>query len=129
MANQANGTQEIWVPAWRFTLARDRGTHTTDTDVSYGDLDVSDSVVIRGVAGRTSVAWKPGIVDAVFELLGDSSHDGIVDAVDYTVWRNALGSTTDLRADGDDDGVVDADDYTIWQQNFGHTLQLFDVGV
>jgi hypothetical protein len=55
------------------------------------------------------------------------NRDGIVDTVDYTVWQDTLGSTTDLRADGDDDGVVDQDDYTIWHQNFGHTLQLFDV--
>ena len=34
-------------------------------------------------------------------LTGDYNHDGIVSAADYTVWRDTLGSTTDLRADGD----------------------------
>jgi len=127
LANQAVGTQEIWLPAWNFVLTLDRGSLTSDVDTAFGDLDIKESLIVRGVADQTSVAWKPGIVDAVFELLGDCSRDGIVNAADYTVWCDTLGSTTDLRADGDDDGVVDADDYTIWTQNFGHTLQLFDV--
>ena len=32
---------------------------------------------------------------------GDYNRDGTVNAADYTVWRNTLGSTTDLRANGD----------------------------
>jgi arabinogalactan endo-1,4-beta-galactosidase len=30
--------------------------------------------------------------------VGDYNRDGVVDAADYTVWRDTLGSTTDLRA-------------------------------
>jgi hypothetical protein len=35
------------------------------------------------------------------------------------VWRDTLGSTTDLRADADGNGMVDANDYTVWQSMFG----------
>jgi hypothetical protein len=137
LANQAAGTQEIWIPAWSFVLTRDRGTNATDTDVSYGDVDVKDSVVIRGVAGRTSIAWKPGVVDKAFDLLGDFNNDsqadyGSVSAADYTIWQDQNGSSgawEQYSADADDDGDVDQDDYDIWQQNFGHTMQLFDVAL
>jgi hypothetical protein len=46
--------------------------------------------------------------------------DGVVDAADYVVWRNALDSN-DPVADGNNDGVVDEDDYKLWKSNFGAT--------
>lgn len=136
LANTTAGTQEIWIPAWKFVLTRDRGTNTTDTDISYGDLDVKDSLVVRGVANRTSIAWKAGVVDKVFDLLGDFNHDGETDAnnvssADYTIWQDqngSVGAYEEFSADANDDGHVDAADYAIWSQNYGHTLQVFDVG-
>ena len=55
-------------------------------------------------------------------LPGDYNLNGIVDAADYTVWRDTLGSMSDLRADGSGNGKVDADDYTVWKSHFGQTL-------
>lgn len=52
-------------------------------------------------------------------LLGDYNGNGTVDAADYVVWRNTLGSTTDLQADGNGNHIVDADDYASWKANFG----------
>jgi T5SS/PEP-CTERM-associated repeat protein len=52
-------------------------------------------------------------------LAGDYNDNGLVDAADYVLWRNLLGSTVDPRADGDANGVVDAVDYNIWRANFG----------
>ena len=55
-------------------------------------------------------------------LTGDYNHDGIVDAGDYTVWRDELGETgSGLAADGNDDNLVNAADYTAWVSNFGQT--------
>jgi hypothetical protein len=55
---------------------------------------------------------------------GDFNDDGTVDAADYTVWRDNLGSDHILGGHGDENfvsfGVVDANDYTIWKANFGH---------
>lgn len=55
-------------------------------------------------------------------LDGDYNGDGTVDAADYTVWRDTLGSQFLLAADGDGDNIVDQDDYTVWANNFGSTL-------
>ena len=53
-------------------------------------------------------------------LPGDYNQNGIVDAADYTVWRNNLGSATALP--NDDTAGVGPDDYDRWKANFGQTL-------
>jgi hypothetical protein len=50
-------------------------------------------------------------------LLGDYNQNGIVDAADYTVWRDKLGSGTSLP--NDDTAGVGIDDYTRWKMHFG----------
>ena len=58
---------------------------------------------------------------------GDYNNDGIVDAADYTVWRDSFGqASTGLAADGTGsggtpDGVVDDLDYQYWVDHFGAT--------
>jgi hypothetical protein len=58
-------------------------------------------------------------------VAGDYNGNGVVDAADYTVWRDTLGSITDLRANGDDTGAsadkIDAADYAFWKSHFGNT--------
>jgi beta-glucanase (GH16 family) len=52
-------------------------------------------------------------------LQGDYNADGMVDAADYTVWRDTLGqSDFGLAADGSGNGTVDEADYQIWRENF-----------
>jgi hypothetical protein len=129
-ANTSSSTQEIWIPAWHFVLTRDRGTATTDTDVSIGDLDISDNLVVRGIAAQTSITWKSGVVDRVFDLLGDYSRDGVVDSGDYVLWQHQNGSTgspEQFAADGDDDGDVDSGDYTVWSAHYGNTFESYDL--
>jgi rhamnogalacturonan endolyase len=58
-------------------------------------------------------------VQFVPELAGDYNDDNLVDLDDYTVWRDTLGSSEDLRADGDHSGTVDDADYDVWKGNFG----------
>ncbi|TWT47551.1 PEP-CTERM sorting domain-containing protein [Botrimarina hoheduenensis] len=50
---------------------------------------------------------------------GDFNDDGLVDVADYTVWRDTLDSTSDLRADGDADGAITPLDYLEWQAAYG----------
>ena len=67
-------------------------------------------------------AMSGAALDDLFTILpGDYNGDGVVDAADYTVWRNAMG-TNNLAADGNNDGVIDLDDYNIWKTNFGQSL-------
>lgn len=51
---------------------------------------------------------------------GDYNGDGLVDAADYTVWRDHLGSEVHTEVDGDKSGVVDQGDFDIWHDDFGH---------
>jgi hypothetical protein len=53
-------------------------------------------------------------------LPGDYNNDGTVDAADYTVWRNNLGSPIALP--NDDTAGVGPDDYDRWKQHYGSTL-------
>lgn len=53
------------------------------------------------------------------ELSGDYNADGLVDAADYSVYRDNLGSQQNLAADGNHNGVVDQADYLVWRNNYG----------
>ena len=59
---------------------------------------------------------------------GDFNNNGVVDAADYTVWRDALGQTGEgLDADFDNSNSIDAIDYEAgWKANFGRNR--FTVG-
>jgi autotransporter-associated beta strand protein len=56
-------------------------------------------------------------------LPGDYNGNGVVDAADYTVWRDHLGTNFDLAGNGDEmgpsGGVVDQADYLLWTASFG----------
>ncbi len=58
-------------------------------------------------------------------VAGDYNGNGIVDLADYTVWRDTLGSTTNLVANGDNTGAsankIDGADYIFWKSRFGAT--------
>jgi hypothetical protein len=55
-------------------------------------------------------------------VAGDYNQNGVVDAADYSVWRDTLGSTSDLRADGSGNGIIDVTDYAVWKTHFGQTF-------
>lgn len=50
---------------------------------------------------------------------GDYNGDGVVNLADYSVWRDSLGSESDLVADGSGNRLIDAADYEVWKDNFG----------
>lgn len=55
-------------------------------------------------------------------LPGDFNADGRVDAADYTVWLDTLGSQTLLPLNGNGNQIVDAGDWAVWRNNFGAVL-------
>lgn len=61
------------------------------------------------------------VVTPSIGLAGDYNDDDVVDAADYTVWRDNLGAADETSLNGNGDGVngVDAGDYTHWKNNFG----------
>ncbi|MEQ8849164.1 DUF6807 family protein [Botrimarina sp.] len=54
---------------------------------------------------------------------GDFNNDGVVDAGDYTVWRDNVGAEDESSLNGNGSGSdgVDGADYELWRQNFGAT--------
>jgi pectate lyase len=92
----------------------------------------SDSSVASFYSQEGSAALAPRlVVDAVLAevvepiLLGDYNGNGVVDAADYTVWRDHLGTDFNLNGNGDEAGgsagIVDQADYLAWKNNFGAT--------
>jgi hypothetical protein len=55
-------------------------------------------------------------------LTGDYNDNDIIDAADYTVWRDALNSGDPLENDSNGNGIADEDDFLYWRDHFGETL-------
>ena len=50
---------------------------------------------------------------------GDADNNNVVNAGDFSILKNAFGSTTDRRPDFNNDGVVNAGDFVMLKTNFG----------
>jgi autotransporter-associated beta strand protein len=61
-----------------------------------------------GLTWNTSQLYTTGVLSVATGLAGDYNHNGIVDAADYAVWRDGLGTTYTLA------------DYDVWKANFGN---------
>lgn len=68
-----------------------------------------------GLSSQAGAGRFDGMVSVSTSPFGDYNRDGVASTADYTVWRNTLGSTDDLRADGDRSGKVDLADYALWK--------------
>ena len=84
--------------------------HDDSIDVSIGES--GDAYIV----GTTYADLEQGAgnefqdVARLFTGSGDFNHDNIVNAADYTVWRNGLGTTYTLA------------DYGVWKTHFGQGL-------
>lgn len=69
-----------------------------------------------------TVFWDPqAVITAAMQ--GDYNANGVVDAADYTVWRESLGqSGLGLAADGNDNGLIDEGDFRVWRANYGQAV-------
>jgi hypothetical protein len=54
-------------------------------------------------------------------LYGDYNDDRVVNAADYTLWRNLLGADVELPND-ETPGSVREEDYCVWKSHFGESL-------
>lgn len=112
----------------------------TETNPFGEEQFVADAVTRLGVGGL----FDPnGVQDLAFEfvlagdsdattgivvyadfaaegLAGDYNNDGVVDARDYTVWRDNLGTSVTLPND-ETPGSVTAADYEVWRTNYGQS--------
>ena len=87
------------------------GSANGDLVFEYGLLN---GVTLTGAVSYVGVA--PGGV------IGDYNQNNVVDAADYTVWRNHLGQTFNLpNRDLANGGPISTADYTSWKTRFGNT--------
>ncbi len=118
----------------RFVLAETFSVETVPTMIGTGEIFGTGRTDVA-IAGYNYLSGEHGVL-ALFNdglwwtpsppspaLPGDYDGDGSVNAADYTVWRNALGSNVIAfsGADGSGNGVVDHDDYDVWKANYGQT--------
>lgn len=93
------------------------GIYLVGMQLSIGDLEPSDPIFMVWATPESSVLpairpaaiWVNERVDSLFAepLDGDFNGDGVVDAADYTVWRDDAGS------------VYQPSDYDAWVVNYG----------
>ena len=63
---------------------------------------------------------QASLIPANPSVLGDYNSNNIVDAADYTVWRDHLGQAFTLpNRDTNNSGNVNQQDYTFWKGRFG----------
>jgi hypothetical protein len=82
-------------------------------------LMLSDENIAGAQNKSLSLTLMAHVVTAL--LAGDYNGDGIVDAADYTVWRDTFGQsvTAHSGADGDGSATIDDGDYQVWIDHFG----------
>jgi hypothetical protein len=96
---------------------------TGDVSRVLFDVDQPLDILADGLGNLLILEYNGGIVLATPAVLeGDYNRDGTVDAADYTVWRDQLGTEgAHLIADGNRNGTIDQGDYDVWKTNFGLT--------
>ncbi|QDT69018.1 FG-GAP repeat protein [Planctomycetes bacterium MalM25] len=117
------------------TLRREANTNAgtfnqSDTPVHFGlgAEDAIDELRVVWTDGRVhviaGVSADQYLTVAYADMLqGDFNGDGLVDAADYTVWRDADGATQiGHAADANGDGAVNSADYDLWVANYGQSL-------
>jgi hypothetical protein len=102
-----------------------------DTNFYGADFEATGGAA----AGYMVLNFTATIVPII--LFGDYNDDGIVDAADYTVWRNHLGANVALPNEDPDQtqGSVTIEDFAVWKSHYGETTpsggsilqQVFDV--
>ncbi|QDT68952.1 Beta-agarase A precursor [Planctomycetes bacterium MalM25] len=91
-----------------------------ELDLTFGDADANNSL---WALNRVVLAQLEEYIPPVLE--GDYNNDGIVNAIDYTIYRDTLSQAVANPydgADGDGDRAVDADDHAVWGVNYGAEL-------
>ena len=88
-------------------------------------LDINFSYWAAGrFGGSGGFAYMRAEPPAAPVTNGDYNGNFVVDAADYTVWRDTFGEEVELGsgADGFADGTIDDNDYDFWKERFGNVI-------
>lgn len=88
----------------------DKNTPAAQRDVQFNYTTASND----SITGVVQYFAAPGVT-------GDYNNNGKVDAADYAVWRDKLGSSVTLPNDSTP-GTVTQADYNVWKTNFGQSI-------
>ncbi|MCI0491806.1 MAG: hypothetical protein L0Z07_02590 [Planctomycetes bacterium] len=106
----------VYMIAWQ---ARSVGFETSDPFVF-----VHRTSTILDTVRDLAADWAAENIDMLFTppiLAGDYNQNEIVDAADYTVWRDNLGGTIPHNETASM-GIADVADYDAWRAHFGATF-------
>lgn len=104
-------------PRFRWGLTR-----VSDTQPSWVPFDAGLVDHLFLLFGLVESLHPTFFADRVMPALqtGDFNFDGVIDAADYSVWRDTRNSTTQLAADANLDGIVNSTDYNAWRSAYGN---------
>jgi len=122
----AAGTLDVTLDASAPAPSLGDAVQLLDFGTASGAFDTFDLPgLASGLAWKTSDLLTTGILEVVAAggLIGDYNEDGIVDAADYTVWRDKFGDDGSTLANRDpgNSGLISEDDYDSWKAHFGMT--------
>ncbi|MEQ8846469.1 PQQ-dependent sugar dehydrogenase [Botrimarina sp.] len=102
---------------WKFDPADPFDTVENITGQLFGrNVPTSPVAFVEDLTGEIYVlSLGGGFYRMDMALPGDYDGDSDFDTDDYAVWSSLYGGSDDLAADGNRDGVVDAADYTVWR--------------
>jgi hypothetical protein len=132
--DQNTGGARTWVEAGgssatQLVEASLLGSHTLGVgqSISIGSLynplsgleDIDFEVRREGGPADRTYDQIVSYVGASIAVDGDYNADGVVNAADYTVWRDALGQIITLPNENATPGSVTQEDYAVWASNYG----------
>ena len=89
--------------------------------LTFGSGNPADLEFHFGLADGTFLTGPVVYVSVVPPVPGDYNQNGVVDAADYVVWRENIGSATLPNRGPRIAGPVGAVDYDFWRSHFGAT--------
>jgi hypothetical protein len=134
-----NSLQDQSVTGWQeaspTTISLAELNPTSSTTVNAGQTAATMTGLFKTAGGTQDLAFQFHVLGSTTQLtgvvryaafstsvlIGDYNNNGIVDAADYTVWRDHLGQTFTLpNRDPANSGTVSAVDYASWKTHFGN---------
>jgi hypothetical protein len=122
----ATSLESLGDPVWSTAAAFATGAFAPGAtpEIIGGSANVftslGTSTTIGTIANVTGANFISHGLRIVAGIAGDYNDNGIVDAADYSIWRNHSGQSFQLLNEGPDTpGEVTIEDYNFWKANFG----------
>jgi dextranase len=114
---------------WRFDEANDRSPQVYNiqgrTLAGQGTIDslalFQYDTTGSGIQSDVFFNYLSYLIANAAALNGDYNQDGVIDAADYTVWRDAMAAGSTTLPNDPTPGTVDESDFEYWRVHFGET--------